>query len=65
MKRIKILNCSVSKYWYADKIGETFALCEEKKHDIRETATESNKCVVVLHKQKEHVVVAADCEFLR
>ena len=62
MAKVKIKKCSVSRYWYADKVGETFTLSESKKHEVKISATESNACYVVLHKDKEHVVVIDDCE---
>ena len=62
MQHIKILKCSVSKYWYDDKVGQTFPLVDSKTHEVKESPTESNTCYVVLHDNKEHVVVAEDCE---
>jgi hypothetical protein len=64
MTKIKIKKCSVPRYWYAQKIGETFTLAETKKHEVKESPIESNTCYVVLFENKEHVVIVDDCEVL-
>ena len=62
--RVLIKSCSVPKYWYADRIGETFTLVDDTKHEIRENSDSANACYVVIHNNKEYVVVVDDCEMI-
>ena len=62
--KIKIIACTIDNYWYEDKIGDEFTLVDEKKHEIRESATSSNSCYVISHGGEEYVVAVADCETL-
>ena len=60
--KIRITQCTVARYWYADRIGEEFALVNETKHEVRETSERANTCCVVIADNKEAVVAVADCE---
>ena len=62
--KIEIKQCSHAHYWYADKVGESFPLVGLDKHEIRESSSSSNSCYVVVHDNKEHVVIIDDCEVI-
>jgi hypothetical protein len=32
-KKIKVVKCSFEKFWYSDKIGETFTVVEDSTRD--------------------------------
>ena len=59
-----IHKCSVDKYWYKDKIGESFPMVDDKKFEIREDKDNANSRYVVIYNNKEHVVVVEDCEVI-